>query len=247
MPKTDTATAGPGRGAEMAPGPRVLVIDDEPAICRLLAVALVAHGYQVRDARTGGDGLSLAATWRPDLVVLDLGLPDVEGHEVIRRLREWSAVPVIVLSVRHQEDEKVKALDAGADDYITKPFGMGELLARIRSALRRASPSAGEPVIRVGDLTLDLARRQVTVAGREVHLTPTEYALLKVLAAEAGRVLTHRQLLRAVWGPGYDNESQYLRVFVRQLRYKLEPDPSRPRYILTEPAVGYRLAVPPEP
>ncbi len=223
---------------------RILVVDDEPAICRMLTVALGGHGYEVRDARTGQDGLVAAATWKPDLVILDLGLPDIEGHECVKRLREWTTTPIIILSVRQQEEEKIEALDSGADDYLTKPFGMGELLARIRSALRRAARPEGEPVVRIGDLSVDLARRLVTMADREIHLTPTEYALLKALAAQAGRVLTQRQLLRAVWGPGYENEGQYLRVFVGHLRQKLEPDPARPRYILTEPAVGYRLASP---
>lgn len=230
----------PGEGTR----PRVLIVDDEPAICRMLTLALGGHGYEVRDAHTGNDGLVGAASWRPDLIILDLGLPDIDGTEVVRRLREWSETPIIILSVRQREEEKIEALDAGADDYLTKPFGMGELLARIRSALRRAARPQGEPVVHIGELTLDLAGRRVTMGEHEVHLTPTEYALLKTLATQAGRVLTQRQLLRAVWGLGYENEGQYLRVFIGQLRQKLEPDPANPHYILTEPAVGYRLVAP---
>jgi len=222
-------------------GPRVLVIDDEAPIRRLLNVALHAHGYEVTAVGLGQEGLAKAACWRPDLVVLDLGLPDIDGLEVIRRLREWSAVPIIVLSVRERESEKIAALDAGADDYVTKPFGLGELLARMRAALRRAAGSRDEPLVRAGGLTVDLAHRTVTVDGREVKLTPTEYEILKHLAMNPGRVLTHRQLLRAIWGPGYEEETHYLRVYVSQLRRKVEPDPARPRYIVTEPGVGYRL------
>jgi len=222
-------------------GPRVLVIDDEAPIRRLLNVALHAHGYEVTAVGLGQEGLAKAACWRPDLVVLDLGLPDIDGLEVIRRLREWSAVPIIVLSVRERESEKIAALDAGADDYVTKPFGLGELLARMRAALRRAAGSRDEPLVRTGGLTVDLAHRTVMVDGREVKLTPTEYEILKHLAMNAGRVLTHRQLLRAIWGPGYEEETHYLRVYVSQLRRKVEPDPARPRYIVTEPGVGYRL------
>lgn len=223
-------------------GPRVLVIDDEAAIRRLLNVALHAHGFEVAAVGLGQEGLVKAACWHPDLVVLDLGLPDMDGIEVIRRLREWSAVPIIVLSVRERESEKIAALDAGADDYVTKPFGLGELVARMRAALRRAAGSRDEPLVRTGGLTVDLAHRTVTVDGREVKLTPTEYEILKHLAMNPGRVVTHRQLLRAIWGPGYDEETHYLRVYVSQLRRKVEPDPARPRYILTEPGVGYRLA-----
>jgi two-component system KDP operon response regulator KdpE len=227
----------------VAEGVRILVVDDEPAICRMLSVALGGHGYQVRDARTGEAGLVEAATWRPDLLILDLGLPDMEGHEVIRRLREWADLPVIILSVRDQDSEKITALDAGADDYLTKPFSMGELLARLRSALRRAARpgGAGEDVVRLGDLEIDLVRRRVSVAGRAVHLTPTEYGLLRVLAQNTDRVVTHRFLLQSVWGKGYEDEDHYVRVYVGQLRRKIEPDPARPRYLLTEPGVGYRL------
>ncbi len=224
-----------------AKGARVLIIDDENPIRRLLKVALEAHGYEVAGAASGQQGLQQAALLHPDLVILDLGLPDLDGLEVIKRLREWSRVPIIILSVREQEDDKIKALDAGADDYVTKPFGMGELLARMRAALRHAAQNGDEPVLTVGGLTVDLARRLVTVEGREVKLTPTEYELLKNLALNAGRVMTHRQLLRTIWGPGYQEETHYLRVYIGQLRRKIEPDPTRPRYIITEPGVGYRL------
>ncbi len=221
---------------------RVLVVDDEPQIRRFLRVSLVAQGYHIAEAAAGEEALAKAAAERPDLVVLDLGLPDVDGQEVIRRLREWSAVPIIVLSVRERESEKVRALDNGADDYITKPFGMDELMARIRAALRhRVQAEAGEPVFRSGDLTVDLGRRVVSVAGRELKLTPKEYDLLRVLVTHAGRVVTHQQLLRAVWGPGYATEAQYLRVYIAQLRDKIEADPAQPKHILTEPGVGYRL------
>ncbi len=221
---------------------RVLVVDDEPQIRRFLRVSLVAQGYHIAEADTGEEALAKAATERPDLVVLDLGLPDVDGQEVIRRLREWSAVPIIVLSVRERESEKVRALDNGADDYITKPFGMDELMARIRAALRhRVQAEAGEPVFRSGDLTVDLGKRVVSVGDREIKLTPKEYDLLRVLVTYAGRVVTHQQLLRAVWGPGYATEAQYLRVYIAQLRDKIEADPAQPQHILTEPGVGYRL------
>lgn len=219
----------------------ILVVDDEPQIRRLLKVALAAHGYEVEDAVAGQEALNRVALSHPDLVVLDLGLPDLDGVDVVRRLREWSQVPVIVLSVREQEVDKVSALDAGADDYVTKPFGMGELLARIRVALRRVEPKDQTPVLTFGRLVIDRARRLVSANGREVKLTPTEYEVLKALANDAGRVLTNRQLLRAVWGPGYESETHYLRVYVGQLRRKLEENPSQPEHLLTEPGVGYRL------
>ena len=220
---------------------RVLVVDDEPAIRRFLRVSLSAHGYTIVEAGDGQSALSAVSADRPDLVILDLGLPDLDGIQVTRLLREWTHIPIIILSVRGQEADKIAALDAGADDYVTKPFGAGELLARMRVALRRAGQSSAEPVFTCDDLTVDLARRLVMMAGREVQLTPTEYDLLRVLVMNAGKVLTHRQLLRELWGPGYEQESHMLRVNISNLRRKLEPDPTRPHYIRTEPGVGYRL------
>jgi len=224
-------------------GARVLVVDDEPAIRRFLRVSLSAHGYAVFEADSGQAALSAVTSDRPDLIILDLGLPDIDGIEITRLLREWTHIPTIILSVRGQEADKIAALDAGADDYLTKPFGVGELLARMRVALRRASQSGVQPAFASGDLAVDLARRVVTVAGQEVQLTPTEYDLLRVLVTHAGKVLTHRQLLREVWGVGYGQEMHMLRVNISNLRHKIEPDPARPRYILTEPGVGYRLRV----
>lgn len=224
-------------------GARILIIDDEPQIRRMLKVALTAHNYEVNDTPTGQEGLNQAAIFHPDLIVLDLGLPDLDGFEVIQKLREWSQVPVLILSVREHETDKIKALDAGADDYITKPFNMGEFLARIRVALRHVAKSENEPLLVFGDLSIDLAHRLVSVAGQEVRLTPTEYDILKNLALHAGRVLTHRQLLKTIWGVEYQEETHYLRVYVGQLRHKIEPDPTQPRYIITEPGVGYRLAI----
>jgi two-component system KDP operon response regulator KdpE len=222
-------------------GARVLVVDDEPAIRRFLRVTLDAQGYQVYEAQTGQEALQAVPGCRPDVVILDLGLPDMEGHEVIRKLREWSPVPIIVLSVREHEQEKITALDAGADDYVTKPFAVGELTARLRAALRRTANAGKEAVFEVGDLRVDMGRRQVSLAGQEVSLTPTEYELLRALAQHGGRVLTHHQLLRQVWGASYEPETHLLRVNISNLRRKLEPDPSRPQYLLTEPGVGYRL------
>jgi len=222
-------------------GARVLVVDDEPAIRRFLRASLSAHGYAIFEAGDGQSALSAVSADRPDLVVLDLGLPDLDGIEVTRLLREWTHIPIIILSVRGQEADKIAALDAGADDYVTKPFGAGELLARMRVALRRAGQSSEEPVFTSDDLMVDLTRRVVTVAGREVQLTPTEYDLLRVLVTNAGKVLTHRQLLREVWGMGYEQEMHMLRVNISNLRRKIEPDLSRPHYIVTEPGVGYRL------
>jgi two-component system KDP operon response regulator KdpE len=222
-------------------GARILVVDDERQIRRLLKVALTGHGYEVLEAAGGQEGLQLAVAQRPDLIILDLGLTDTDGLEVLRRLREWSAVPVIILSVREQESDKIAALDSGADDYVTKPFGMGELLARIRVALRHRAGIENEPVLKFDDLVIDLARRRVTVKGEEIRLTPTEYELLKNLSLHAGKVLTHRHLLRVVWGPGSESDTHYLRVYIGQLRRKIESDPSRPKHIITEPGVGYRL------
>jgi two-component system KDP operon response regulator KdpE len=222
-------------------GPRVLVVDDEPAIRRFLHASLTAHGYSLFEASTGLEALSSVTMHRPDLVILDLGLPDIDGIEVTRRLREWTQLPILILSVRGQEVDKVAALDAGADDYLTKPFGTGELLARMRVALRRATQTTVEPVFTTGDLTVDLARRVVHAKGSEIPLTPTEYDLLRVMVTHAGKVLTHHQLLREVWGRGYERETHMLRVNISNLRRKIEPDPTRPRYIVTEPGVGYRL------
>jgi two-component system KDP operon response regulator KdpE len=224
--------------------PLVLVIEDEQSMVRFLRAALTSQGYRLAEAGNGQEGLRQAATRAPDLVVLDLGLPDMDGLEVTRRLREWSPVPVIVLSARGREEDKIKALDAGADDYVTKPFAVGELLARMRVALRhaaRTSQESGDSVVTVGGLRIDRLRRQVFVDEAEVRLTPIEYRLLSALAQYPGRVLTHEHLLRQVWGPGYTQQRHYLRVYMAQLRHKLEPDPSRPRYLLTEPGVGYRL------
>jgi two-component system KDP operon response regulator KdpE len=221
-----------------------LVIDDEPQIRRLLRVTLEANGYAVLDSATGQDGLAQAAQRRPDVVLLDLGLPDLDGVAVLKRLREWSAVPVIILTVRDREDDKIKALDAGADDYVTKPFGAGELLARLRAALRHNRGQGGEAVFHSNHLEIDLASRVVLKQGVEVKLTPTEYALLRLFVTHAGKVLTHRQLLSEVWGPKAINQSQYLRVHIAHLREKLEEDPSQPKLIITEPAIGYRLVAP---
>ena len=222
-------------------GARVLVVDDETQILKLLRVALAGHGYQVLEAVTGQEGLRLAAVHRPDVIILDLGLPDIDGLEIVTRLRDWSTVPVIVLSAREQENDKIVALDTGADDYLTKPFGMGELLARIRAALRHASGAGNEPVLTFDDLTIDLSHRRVSVTGVEVKLTPIEYDIIKNLAVHAGKVLTHRLLLRTIWGPSYENDTHYIRVYIGQLRRKIEANPSRPRHIITEPGVGYRL------
>jgi len=225
--------------------PRVLVVDDEPQIRRFLRLGLDAHGYEVLEAETGTAALRTASTGRADLVVLDLGLPDREGFEVLARLREWSRVPVIVLSVRSREDEKVRAFELGADDYVVKPFGMAELLARINAALRRrVEAEAPAPVFRVGSLEVDLVRRMVRVSGAEVRLSPKQYQLLQVLVANAGKVVTHRQLLGEVWGAAHRDDVQYLRVFVQKLRRQIEADPSRPAYLLTELGVGYRLRAP---
>jgi two-component system KDP operon response regulator KdpE len=221
---------------------RVLVVDDEPQIRRFLRTSLSAHAYRVVEAACGREALTLTAIEQPELVLLDLGLPDIDGLEVIHRLREWSTVPIIVVSVRGQEAEKIAALDHGADDYITKPFGMGELLARMRAAMRhRLQAELDEPVFHAAGLTVDLGKRIVTIDNHEVRLTPKEYDLLRVLVTHAGKVITHQHLLREVWGPGSVHETHYLRVYIGQLRQKLEPDSAQPRYILTEPGVGYRL------
>jgi len=219
---------------------RVLVIDDEPQIRKFLRLGLEGHGYAVLEAASAGDALRVAVAEQPELAILDLGLPDREGFEVLGALREWSRVPVLVLSVRNREGEKVRAFDLGADDYVVKPFGMPELLARIKAALRRRVAPA-EPVFRVGGLEVDLGRRVVRVEGAEVRLSPKQYRLLQVLVSNAGKVVTHRQLLGEVWGAVHRDDIQYLRVFVRKLRGRIEADPARPRYLLTELGVGYRL------
>ena len=209
-----------------------------------MRAALVSQGYRFYEAATGHEGLAEAATRQPDVIILDLGLPDLDGLEIIRRVREWTTVPIIVLSARDQEGDKIKALDLGADDYVSKPFGVGELLARMRAALRHAaiaSQQRVEPVFTLGALQVDLMRRRVSVGGTEVHLTPIEYKLLTTLVRHAGNVVTHRQLLKEVWGPTYEDQAHYLRVFMLQLRRKLEADPARPRFLRTEPGVGYRL------
>ena len=228
------------------PHPIVVVIEDEPQIRRFVRTALEAEGWLVHEADTAKKGLTEAGTRKPDLLVLDLGLPDGNGLDVIRDVRGWSAVPIIVLSARSDEADKIAALDAGADDYLTKPFGVGELLARVRANLRRPRTTALEdtdPVFRFGEVEVDRTARLVRRAGAEVHLTPIEYRLLSVLMANAGRVLTHRQLLRAVWGPSQAEQSHYLRIYMGHLRQKLEADPTQPRHLLTETAVGYRLLV----
>jgi len=227
--------------------PTAILIEDEPQIRRFVRAALEAEGWQVFEAGTAQRGLLDAGTRKPDLVVLDLGLPDSDGLEVIRDVRGWSAVPIIVLSARSDEADKIAALDAGADDYLTKPFGTGELLARVRAALRRPRAASGapaeeaEPVFRFGDIEVDRPARLVRRAGAEVHLTPIEYRLLSVLIANTGRVLTQRQLLREVWGPSHSDQAHYLRVYMGHLRQKLEADPAQPKHLLTETAVGYRL------
>jgi two-component system KDP operon response regulator KdpE len=223
-------------------GARVLVVDDEPQIRRFLSVSLGLHEYTVVEAQTGNEAIRLCTTAQPDLVILDLGLPDMDGREVLSRIREWSQVPVIVLSVRFDEQDKIDALDRGADDYVTKPFSMGELLARMRNALRhRAGTIEESPLFSSGGLAVDLTRRVVTVEGDEIRLSRKEYEVLRTLVKHAGKVVTHQQLLREVWGPAHINETQYLRVYVGQLRQKIERDPTQPRYIMTEAGVGYRL------
>lgn len=221
----------------------ILLIEDEPEIRRFLRTTLPAHGFRLYEAATGRDGLAEAQARNPDLILLDLGLPDLEGSEVIRQLREWTATPIIVLSARDQEQGKVAVLDLGADDYVTKPFGVNELFARMRAALRHASRVADhiESVFEFGDFKVDLGRRQVFASGKEIHLTPIEYKLLTTLIRHAGKVMTHRQLLKEVWGPLHVEEGHYLRVYMRQLRNKLEQNPAHPRYLVTELGVGYRL------
>ncbi|HEX6147919.1 MAG TPA: response regulator [Acidimicrobiia bacterium] len=230
----------------MAEGARILIVDDEPQIVRALGINLKALGYRVDTAATGEEALRKAADHRPDTVILDLGLPGIDGIEVIRGLRGWTTVPIIVLSVRDAEREKIAALDAGADDYVTKPFGMGELLARLRAALRRESDTGDDqPMMVTDDFSIDLAKKVVTGAsGEEIRLTPTEWGILEMLVRHRGKLVTQTQLLREVWGPQYGEETNYLRVFMAQLRRKLEPRPSNPRYFITEPGMGYRFEPP---
>lgn len=248
MSEQTQSPLSPASSAGAAGKVRVLVIDDEPEIRRALRAGLTGAEFAVEWAPTATQGIDLVTQWHPDVVILDLSLPDVDGLDVCRQLRSWSPVPIIVLSIRSGDADKITALDAGADDYLTKPFSMGELIARIRVALRHAAQSAGavgaESRFQTDRLVLDFARRKVTVDDASIHLTPTEYEVLKYLALNAGKVVTHRTLLRAVWGPSYEDEAHYLRVFVNQLRRKIEPDPSRPRYVLTEPGIGYRLRNP---
>lgn len=223
---------------------RILVVDDEIEIRRLLKVALGAQGYSVIMAETGRDGISKAALEHPDIIILDMGLPDIEGLDVIRSVREWSSTPIIILSVREREKDKVTALDSGASDYVVKPFNMGELLARVRVALRSLAPDGEGPVIEIGKLNMDLSKRVTSIGGRRIKLTPTEYELLKLLATNAGKVVTQKQLLAHIWNTQSIENTQYLRVYVSQLRKKIELDPSNPRYLVTEPGVGYRLTSP---
>jgi two-component system, OmpR family, KDP operon response regulator KdpE len=239
--------AGEASAPTSAPtaGPVVVLIEDAPEIRRFLRATLVDHSYRLFEAETGQEGLQAAETRQPDLIILDLGLPDIEGLEIIRKLREWTAVPILVLSARGQEADKIAALDAGADDYVGKPFGVGELLARMRVLLRHAERTireVDEASYEAGDLVVDFARRRVSVKGQDVHLTPIEYRLLTTLIRHSGKVLTHRQLLKEVWGRPYTDQPHYLHVYMGQLRRKIEADPARPRHLLTEPGVGYRLA-----
>ena len=219
----------------------ILIIEDDKAIKNLIATTLEMHDYHYMWADKGEQGILSAASQRPDIILLDLGLPDMDGKAVVKALREWSETPIIVLTAREQEQEKIAALDVGADDYVTKPFGMGELMARMRVCLRRAGNKEGEPILTCGGLQLNLLEHRVVVEGREVKLTPTEYELLKVMLKYAGRVLTHKQLLKAVWGNEYDTDTHYIRIYMRQLRRKIEPDPAQPKYLITEAGIGYRL------
>jgi len=237
-----SGTADP---AASSGGSVVIVIEDDPQIRHFLRTTLPNHGYRLYEATTAAEGLREAETRKPDIIILDLGLPDLDGLDVIRRLRGWTGVPIVILSARGQEHDKIAALDAGADDYVSKPFGIGELLARMRVALRHATRTAergDDSPVTVGDLHVDLGHRRVMLAGTEVHLTPIEYRLLATLAKHAGKVLTQRQLLTEVWGPPYTDQAHYLRVYMAMLRRKLEADPTRPKYLLTEAGVGYRLA-----
>ncbi len=231
----------------MPNGPRILIVDDEPQIRRFLRASLQAHDYEVIEADTGKEGIRQATLQKPELVILDLGLPDTDGLDVITGLREWSKVPIIVLSVRSDEADKIDALDRGANDYVTKPFSMGELLARMRASLRQKAEDTGDAgsIVTAGELVIDLAKRLVTVGGKPIRLSRKEYDLMRILASHPGKVVTHQQLLQEVWGQGYVEETQYLRVYMGQLRQKLEQDPAAPKYLLTEPGVGYRFQATP--
>jgi two-component system KDP operon response regulator KdpE len=220
---------------------RILVVDDEAPIRRYLRAALSGQGFSVYEAANGQEALNAVISDRPDIIILDLGLPDIDGIEVTRRLREWSQIPIIILSVREAEQDKIAALDAGADDYLTKPFGTGELMARMRVVMRRLTSTTDQPILQVDELQMDLSRRVVTVKGAEISLTPTEYDILRLLMQNTGKVITHHHLLRQVWGTAYESEMHILRVNISNLRRKIEPDPARPTYIHTEPGVGYRL------
>jgi two-component system, OmpR family, KDP operon response regulator KdpE len=227
----------------MTTGPKVLIVDDEPQIRRFLRASLQAHDYQVIEAENGKEGVRACTVQKPDLLILDLGLPDMDGLDVIKLVREWSTIPIIILSLRSDDPDKIEALDRGANDYVTKPFSMGELLARMRVALRQGQGAGAEtgPVIAAGDIAIDLSKRLVTVGGTPVRLSRKEYDLLRILASHPGKVITHQQLLQEVWGQAYVEETQYLRVYIGQLRQKLEKQPAAPKYLVTEPGVGYRL------
>jgi len=232
--------------APAQPGPRVLVVDDEPQIRRFLRASLQSHDYTVLEAENGKEAVKACTTLKPDLLILDLGLPDMDGMDVIKLVREWSEVPIIVLSIRSDDADKIEALDRGANDYVTKPFSMGELLARMRAALRQGrgdGTEGGSAVVMAGDISIDLGKRLITLGGTPVKLSRKEYDLLKILASHPGKVITHQQLLQEVWGPAYVEETQYLRVYIGQLRQKLERDPAAPRWLITEPGVGYRLQI----
>ena len=241
-PVTPGTPADPGTPArDQERGAKVLVIDDDPSLLRALTISLGAHGYEIAAARTGEEGLDQVAHWHPDVVLLDLGLPGIDGTQVIRGIRGWSEVPILVLSARHQSVSKVEALDLGADDYVTKPFGMDELLARLRAALRRAPGAEQDPHVEAEGFTVDLDARRVVREGVPVHLTPKEWELVSVLVRNPGRLVSQRQLLHDVWGPGYDTETEYLRVLMGRVRRKLESDHSHPRHFITEPGMGYRF------
>ena len=227
-------------------GVRILVIDDEKQIIKFLRVSLGAHGFEIDEAVTGADGIARAAAGKPDVIIIDLGLPDMDGKTVVKTIREWSTTPIIVLSAREQEKEKVEAFDAGADDYVTKPFGIGELIARIRVAIRHSVTSENDPLLTCGKLAVDLNLHKVTMEGREVKLTPTEFAIIKLLAQHQGKVLTQKQLLKAVWGNEYTEDTHYVRIYIGQLRRKIEQNPTQPQYIITESGIGYRLISPSE-